>query len=807
MIDFDDALFGRFSDFLVQVIYVLISLLAFWDSGKRRIGMKAVVRMLASLTCVLWLIAACGKTGDQGRGPEEVPGVNENEILIGSSLALGGHASYLGTQTLHGALSYLNYINENGGIHGRKIKVIAYDDGYDPPKCVANTQKLLTEHRVFALFCYVGTPTTVKIIPIVERAKIPLVGMFTGANALREPSHRYIVNVRASYYQETRAAVKHLVKDLDIQKVAVFYQYDAYGFDGLKGTELALKDYGLTPAATGTYVRGTLNVEKGLNKIISSGAEAVVMIGTYDPCAKFIKLAKAKGFNPIFYNVSFVGAQELARRLGKDGEGVFVTQVVPPPERPETQSVLWGAVEYSDLLRRYYPEYKPNFVGLEGYINARVLVEGLIRAGKNLNRERFIDAIESIRNYSLGIANTLSFSPTDHQGLERVYFTRIQNGKFVLVTDWEKIKKERSVPGVTADKILFGSSLALGGHASYLGTQTLHGALSYINDVNERGGIHGRKIKIIAYDDEYDPPKCIRNTKRLIEEDKVFGLFCYVGTPTSVEIMPLVQEAKIPLLGLFTGAHALREPFQRYIINVRASYYEETAAAIRHFIENLRLQKVAVFYQNDAYGLDGLTGARLALKKFGLTSIATGSYVRGTMGVEEGLNSIMASGAEAVVMIGTYDPCAKFIKLARKKGFSPIFHNVSFVGGDELARKLGKKGEGVIVTQVVPPPEERILLPAAEDYSRLLAKYYPEEIPNFVGFEGFVNAKILVEGLRRAGRDITREGFIEAIQSLKSYFVGIGAEVTFGPTDHQGLDQVYFTQIRKGKLVLVTGRK
>ena len=222
--------------------------------------------------------------------------------------------------------------------------------------------------------------------------------------------------------------------------MAVFYQYDAYGFDGLKGTELALKKYGLAPVARGSYIRGTLNIEEGLEKIVHSDAEAVVMIGTYDPCAKFIKLSRAGGFNPIFYNVSFVGADELARRLGKDGEGVIVTQVVPSPEQPEMQEQLWGVREYAKLLKKYYPEDDLNFVGLEGYVNARVLVEGLRRAGGALSREGFINALESIQNYDLGIANSLSFSPTDHQGLERVYFTRIENGRSVMIGDWKKIR-------------------------------------------------------------------------------------------------------------------------------------------------------------------------------------------------------------------------------------------------------------------------------------------------------------------------------------------------------------------------------
>jgi ABC-type branched-subunit amino acid transport system substrate-binding protein len=391
-----------------------------------------------TLTIVLiatLLLCACQDAVKDQLAADLQTGISDDEIVIGSSLALGGHAGYLGTQTLHGALAYLRHINANGGINGRRIRLVAYDDGYDPPQCLVNTQRLLIEDRVFSLFCYVGTPTTVRVLPLIEEARIPLVGMFTGANALREPMNRYLINVRASYYQETAAAVRYLVERLKIREIAVFYQYDAYGFDGLRGTELALKEFGLVPVSKGSYKRGTLDVDEGLKSIRTAGARSVVMIGTYEPCAKFIRSARADGYNPVFHNVSFVGADALARLLGEAGEGVIVSQVVPPPEYLQSAKQLWGVKEYVDLLAAYYPEDRPNFVGLEGYTNARVLVEGLKRAGRDLNRESFIRAIESIRDYDLGIANALSFSPYDHQGLERVYFTRIEGGRFVRIAD------------------------------------------------------------------------------------------------------------------------------------------------------------------------------------------------------------------------------------------------------------------------------------------------------------------------------------------------------------------------------------
>jgi len=381
----------------------------------------------------IFLLSACTPPQPQEITPENRNGITKDEILIGSSLALGGHAGYLGTQMLQGARSYIRHINDAGGIHNRKIRLIAMDDRYNPTQCLYNTQQLILEKKVFALFCYVGTPTTVRIIPLINEAQIPLVGMFTGANRLRQPVNRYLINIRASYYQETQSAVDFIVKEKKLNQVAVFYQYDEYGFDGLRGTEIALKKHGLIPVAKGSYVRGTLNIEGGLEKIIASNAQAVVMIGTYDSCAKFINLARERSFSPLFHNVSFVGSKELARRIGANGEGVMVTQVVPPPTVTPGTSPLPGVKEYIALLNASYPRRKPSFVGLEGYLNARILVEGIKRAGPDITREKFIKAIESIQKYDLGIQNPLSFGKNDTQGLDDVYYTVIHNGELVLI--------------------------------------------------------------------------------------------------------------------------------------------------------------------------------------------------------------------------------------------------------------------------------------------------------------------------------------------------------------------------------------
>ncbi|MBF0232428.1 MAG: ABC transporter substrate-binding protein [Desulfamplus sp.] len=402
----------------------------------------------------LWIFLAvflslCGFAGCQDDEiqipiPPVVLNVDDNEVAFGSSLALQGHAGYLGQETLKGAMCYLRHVNETGGVHGRTIRIITRDDSYDPPKCLANTQRFIIEDRVFGLFCYVGTPTTVKILPLVEEAQIPLLGMFTGANALREPFLPYVINVRASYYQETGAAVNHMVHGLGLNRIAVFYQYDAFGFDGLTGTELALKQYNLEPVARGSYVRGTHDIAEGLEKIMESNAQAVVMIGTSDPCANFIRGALQNKFSPIFYMVSFVGARELSRNLmttDTSNVNIIMSQVVPPP-RTQDGGITPSAVEFASLLEDYYPGEEPNFVGFEGYINAKVLVEGLKRAGRELTRKSFLDAINSMNDFSLGPDVKLSFSPTDHQGMDTVYFTRLQHGRFILLSDWTELVGE-----------------------------------------------------------------------------------------------------------------------------------------------------------------------------------------------------------------------------------------------------------------------------------------------------------------------------------------------------------------------------
>jgi ABC-type branched-subunit amino acid transport system substrate-binding protein len=371
------------------------------------------------------------------------------------------------------------------------------------------------------------------------------------------------------------------------------------------------------------------------------------------------------------------------------------------------------------------------------------------------------------------------------------------------------ISPNDNVIGITDNEILLGSSAALTGHAGFLGTQYTHGALSWFNEVNAAGGIHGRKIRLISYDDQYDPPQTVENTEKLIGADRVFMLFGYVGTPTSVKIIDAVHEHQVPAFGFLTGAESLRTPFRPYMFHVRTSYYEEVEAALAYFVDKLGLSKIGVVYQDDAFGKAVLSGVQLAIwrrhqeSSRDLEIVATDTYTRGTMDVEPALESLKNSGAEAVIMVGTYDPLARFIKLSVDNGFTPYFHTVSFIGSGAFAEAIKKTGvstqhyEKIIVTQVVPSPSSAGI-EVVDQYRTLHARYFPDDLPNYVALEGFVNAQILVEALKRAGPDLSRTQLISTLEEMENEDVGLGNKLTFGKFDHSGLSGVYYSRLDVG---------
>lgn len=333
-----------------------------------------------------------------------------------------------------------------------------------------------------------------------------------------------------------------------------------------------------------------------------------------------------------------------------------------------------------------------------------------------------------------------------------------------------------------SDKIILGQSAAFTGPAAQLGIQFHAGAKLYFDQINATGGIAGRSIEIRKLDDGYEPARCEENTRKLLEDD-VTALFGYIGTPTSIVALPLATKAKVPFIAPFTGAMALRTPFNRYAFHIRASYNDETALIVKQ-LHNVGLTKVAVFYQNDAYGKAGLDGMTAALTSLNLKPVAIATVERNSVDVAKAVETINAAMPEAVVQISAYKSCAAYIRAARKAGYGGGFYNVSFVGTQALADELGKEGAGVVVSQVVPSPYTGSKA-ISREFSEATRKTNGAVQANFSSMEGYIAAKVLAEGLKRSGAKGGADALIAALESINGQPVG-GFNVNFSRAEHTG---------------------
>jgi branched-chain amino acid transport system substrate-binding protein len=329
----------------------------------------------------------------------------DTPLVLGQSAPFTGPAAQLGVQFHQGAKLFLDQYNAQPG--RRNVVIRNMDDGYEPDRCAANTQKLI-EEDVFALFGYVGTPTSLAALPLAVKDKVPFVAPLTGAMSLREPFQKNVFHVRASYNDETALMVRQLTH-LGLKKIAVFHQNDAYGKAGLEGVVAALAEQQLKPVALATVERNSADVAQAVKTIVAARPDAVVQVGAYKACAAFIREARKAGFGGTFFNLSFVGTQALSDELGKDAAGVMVTQVVPSPYNPANAL----AREFTEAVRKAGGGATANFSSMEGYLAARVLTEGLRKVSGKPTRDGLVAGLESLDRQSFG-GFEVSFSGKNH---------------------------------------------------------------------------------------------------------------------------------------------------------------------------------------------------------------------------------------------------------------------------------------------------------------------------------------------------------------------------------------------------------
>jgi len=387
---------------------------------------RTVTRTQALLLAILALASVLpAAVRAQAAHQEQVP------IVLGQSCVLSGPSKNLGLELRAGLLAAFSKVNDDGGIGGRDILLVSRDDGYEPDRAVRNTRAFIQDESIFMLIGEVGTPTSNAVLPLVEQYKIPFFAPFTGAEILRQPFRQYVINVRASYYQEMERLASYLIEKKKIKKIACFYQDDSYGLDGLKGIELALARRGLQLVSKGSYERNTVAVLRGLTDVLQADPEAVVLAGTYSACAEFIKLSKARTSKRLLYcNISFVGTDSLKNTLGRYGSDVIVSQVVPYPFDTEVPLIH----EYTDAMEKYQHDAPISFTSLEGYMAGKLFAQIATLVPGELTREKFIATMEQVGTFDLG-GVTLQFGPQDHQGMDTIYLTEIN-------PDLKKVVKE-----------------------------------------------------------------------------------------------------------------------------------------------------------------------------------------------------------------------------------------------------------------------------------------------------------------------------------------------------------------------------
>jgi branched-chain amino acid transport system substrate-binding protein len=353
-------------------------------------------------------------------------GVTESTIKLGMSAPFSGPNGAYGQEMREAISAYIDNVNAAGGIHGRKLELVALDDGYETERAVANTRELLQQHKVFALVGYYGSSPTAAAMEIFSAAKTPLVGTISGSEMLRTPANRYMFHVRASYADETEAIINQLAS-LGLKNIAVFYQNDGFGASGLNGVVAALKKHNMTPSAVGTVERNSVDVAAAVAAIGKVRPQAVVMVTLYKPTAAFVREMKKEGLYPQYATLSPVGADLLATELGEDARGVGISQVMPYPWNDTIPVVR----EYKRVMEKRNKKHAMSYYGVEGFVTIKVLVEGIRKAGKDLDREKLVNALDGMREFDTG-GHKVDFSQGSRSGSKYVDLTVIGQGGRVL---------------------------------------------------------------------------------------------------------------------------------------------------------------------------------------------------------------------------------------------------------------------------------------------------------------------------------------------------------------------------------------
>eukprot|EP01112_Ceratiomyxa_fruticulosa_P013290 TRINITY_DN3733_c0_g1_i2.p1 TRINITY_DN3733_c0_g1~~TRINITY_DN3733_c0_g1_i2.p1 ORF type:complete len:1125 (-),score=163.63 TRINITY_DN3733_c0_g1_i2:30-3404(-) len=771
--------------------------------------------------------------------------VHSYNITFGQSAAFSGPSSLLGLEMRKGILASFHEVNMNGlippGIFGDvcssytdaiQLNLISYDDGYEPTSAANNTAMLL-DQGVFALIGEVGTPTTNAALPLFEAENCPLIGPVTGSMSLRNPYNPLIVNLRASYVDETASMVNYLTNQMGIAKISIFYQNDSFGTSGYNALMLALNQAGLRLESNGTYERNTINVQSGLNGILRGLPQAVVMIGTYAPLALFVQLAKQTPQlqNATFLTVSFVGPEPFRDALQGNYENILVSQVVPLPTDTSYAVVKRYQVamaDYYESIGESYTSSNYTFLSLEGYMVGLLTIKALQRIEGNLTRENFLNAIYGTSIFDLGGLRLGPYGPVCqdtftgcecNQGMHRVFLTHIDKyGKYRILPDSDFSFSTCGYSGPTHAPVVFGQTIVSSYTDFFQGDDYRKGIRAAFSEYNSQGYFPSQVVLItLSYNSDL-LNATTSLTQELIQKDNVFALIGSVGTPQNIQASStLALASSVPFIGALSGQLDIRQPFTSGDVNIRASYYDETASSVHFITKNYGITHIGIIFQNDDLGYPIYEGFSLACNANGVQPLFEIEHdITNMTGIEDDAISEIAAAKGKAIFIGISKPLiiAEFIVRAREMLGNDTFYVLasitppelflshleelySFNASTPLSENEFNPMSNIYITQSVPSPSNT-QHPLVSSYLSAMSSQSQDFVPSFASLEGYLVGKFATSALSRVDSQLSSTSYLNAIYGSGLFNV---ANIVLGPFDsdfdpcNQGSKQVFMMEI------------
>ena len=682
----------------------------------------------------------------------------EGPIRLGSTLDLSKGVSPVGMVVEQAMMMRIQKENNSGGINGRKIQLTVLDDEYTPDKARKNIERLMRESMSDILLCPVGTPTLESVLDLIKQNKILVLFPITGAPIFRSPELTSIVHCTPSYLDEARALVEFLVKNYTPKSVAIFYQNDSFGLSAVKEARVYLEKAGVTEITEISYMHNSLDFKDNVEKISKLQVDVFGFFSTAIAAKELIKQVGTTAFiDKKLFGLSDLGQTEFKEFLRKQGLPWIIAQRVPDPQKSSLEIVQ----EFrTDAEKNKLPL---DVFALEAYIGTSLTIDFLKKISGPITKESLQKVIKDTKNYAYkGLQ--LSYNPETGELINNVWLDTGE-GDWIISTPEQSQKTVTPLPAPNSGKIKLGTSLNLRKGASAQAKQLEIGYNIAVKQANQNGGINGQNIEFVVMDDEYIPKKARENIEKMLQDN--ISIFVGVsGSANLEEVLDLIKDNKILVLFPITGAPKFHKPELKYIVHFAASYDKQGAAITKYMREKFQVDSIVFFYQNDAFGLGALEGAREALKNT-TVKIHEIPYERGDANFKVQVETLKNIKFDALGFFSTAIAAKELIRQATPSVlFGKKLFGVSDVGEEVFKKFLTEQGLQITATHLVPNPQKSDL-EIVKEYRQEMQKNN-QSIDAF-SLEAYITMSIVIDVMKKVQGPITKEKILAVVEALKNY--------------------------------------